>query len=170
MARVVRGNPGRDAVEVVDDGAGGVELLAGGQVCDQRGDGGEVVAGGDDGGFHVPVGAVLGEVGGGEQGVAHAAAALGVGGAAALVPDVDPGRFGRAAVADGAVGFAVGGPQHAEVADRLPAGEDLLVGQRALRLHHLERESGGGHPPVGDDLHVADWRVSPTGFPFKVVQ
>ncbi len=30
MARVVRPNPGRDAVEVVDDGAGGVELLAGG--------------------------------------------------------------------------------------------------------------------------------------------
>ena len=103
---------GERAAELRDDFCSGVGVAAGFQeLCDV----GDFVAGGKQRGFIGAAVAVGGEADGGEQSVANAFAALGVGNVTAF-PDVTLDGFGRAAVAQCAVGFAEGMSQITQIA------------------------------------------------------
>src|SRR5450755_3424917 len=86
-------------------------------------------------------GAPLGQADRGGQPVAQAPAADRVLDLAALA-EIGLDGLGRAAVANPAIAALVWGPQVAKVAQPSPGGVDLVVGQRAGQLGHLERESG----------------------------
>ena len=137
---------------MIDHVGGGYGIMA---WRHQLGEEAKIITGGDDGQFVYAVGADLGQTDGGGEGVADALAAECFLGSAAFVPIVVE-WLSRAAVANGAVGFAIKTTHVAEIAE---AGAGLImsgVRKGVWELGDFERETGGRSDGVGENAGLSE--------------
>ena len=125
--------------ELAEDVGGGVGVPFGRK---ELGEVRQVVASGDQWQLGWPSGAQLTEPHSGRESVANAFAAEGLFGAAAFA-EIIVERLGGTAVADRAIGFAVGVAQVAKIADAGTLLVDHGVREGLLDLGHFEGEAGG---------------------------